>query len=344
MVNEPPGDVSKGQLLHPPASVLIVDDEEAIARQLADGLAALGYRVQAVGAAAEALQAIERDDDISVVVTDIRMPGGDGFSLARDIAARRPEESAVELVLITGHASLDDAGTAVRSGVCDFLRKPFRLRDVGEAVARAQSRAAERRNMAAARRNTERRLQETERERAALNGSLLAARELLTKLVTADPEGEDGEARAELAAISHALRTPLSAVSGGSELLEPGVGAPLAREGLDLLREGVRAAVEAVEAVEEFHRVRRIRMPSASSPVAVADVLRAAPAMSAPWRPDGSSWEGRRGRKASAPSASPRCSTGRSSSASSSSGSGRGRAAGFVPRSRRNRARGRRSS
>lgn len=118
-------------------SVLVVDDEASVAGHLADGLSLLGFRTSAVGSASQALACLASDPGIGVVVTDIRMPGGNGFALARDILAGQCSAQPVEVIFITGHASPDDATEALQVGVRDVLRKPFRLADAARAVERA---------------------------------------------------------------------------------------------------------------------------------------------------------------------------------------------------------------
>ena len=135
-------------MAHPDLAVLIVDDDPDIADQLATGLATLGYRTLTAGSAEQALVLLAGRRDIGVVLSDIRMPGGDGLGLARRITAGRDDGAAAEVVLISGHGTIEDAAAAMRAEVADFLHKPFRLREVGEAVARAIARAASRREEA----------------------------------------------------------------------------------------------------------------------------------------------------------------------------------------------------
>ena len=124
--------------------VLVVDDEPVVAEQLAQGLAAHGLRTGFVHNATDALARLDADPGIGVVVTDIRMPGGDGLGLAQKILSQRPASAAVEVIIITGHATIDDATAAVRTGVADFLRKPFRLAEAVQAVTKAMARVVQR--------------------------------------------------------------------------------------------------------------------------------------------------------------------------------------------------------
>lgn len=172
-----------------PAPVLVVDDEAAVAAQLAEGLEAAGFQARACHSATEAMALIHAHPEIMVVMSDIRMPGGDGLQLARDIQAVRGEEHAVEIIVITGHATVDDAASAVRSRVSDFLRKPFRLATAVSAIRHAMEQAQQRRAQHASQAQITRRLLEGEARREELDRRLAALTERLAAM------GEDGHAK-----------------------------------------------------------------------------------------------------------------------------------------------------
>ncbi len=138
---------SSARVAPPSLGVLVVDDEPIVLEQIGHALRRRGHDVTLAGSAAEALDLVSRRSDIGVVVTDIRMPGRDGLSLARQIAGQdgtaRPE-----VVFVTGHATIEDAAHAVRIGAADFLRKPLRVAELAAAVAAAMERAVSRRRSA----------------------------------------------------------------------------------------------------------------------------------------------------------------------------------------------------
>jgi FixJ family two-component response regulator len=248
----PPG----RRLMVPPAAlpeehvVLVVDDEPTVAQQLAEGLEASGFRVQVAGQAAEALDLVRRSPEIAVVMSDIRMPGGDGLQLARDIQAGRPESQAIEVIVITGHATIDDAAAAVRSRVSDFLRKPFRLQTAVKAVQQAMGQALERRARHEERQRISRQLLEDAARRDELDRRLAALTEALATT------GGDGNTSAavqdRLHAVSHALRTPLNAISASAQLLHEGAPAAHTEDYQRILQEGISEASRAVQLVEEL--------------------------------------------------------------------------------------------
>ena len=116
-----------------PATVLIVDDEEAISWSLRKAFERLGHRV---GVASSAEVAFELANQIKpdAIVLDVRLPGLDGLSALsrlRDIAGGAP------VIVITAHGNLSTAVRAVEGGAFDYLSKPFDLSQALDAVSRA---------------------------------------------------------------------------------------------------------------------------------------------------------------------------------------------------------------
>lgn len=101
--------------------ILIVDDEQVIQELLFSFLSEKGYRTTTAGSAEEAIARLA-DTDYDVVLCDIRLPGKDGLLLLNDIKHITPE---TEVIMITGHASMESSIEAVRMGAYDYLLKPF---------------------------------------------------------------------------------------------------------------------------------------------------------------------------------------------------------------------------
>ena len=130
------------------ACILVVEDEPQLLAELAAGLADAGFLVRTAGDAEDALAQLAVTLDIAVVLTDIRMPGLSGIALAEQILGVPVPGRAVEVVLLTGHASLDDATSAIRVGAFDILLKGMPLESLATVVERALARAMERRSAA----------------------------------------------------------------------------------------------------------------------------------------------------------------------------------------------------
>jgi two-component system response regulator PilR (NtrC family) len=114
-------------------AILVADDEPGVRESLAEVLRDAGYRVETAADGDAALAAIDQND-FSVIVTDLRMPGADGLAVLR----RAHEVSPQTLVIImTAHASVDSAVEALRAGAVDYVLKPVVFDDLLAKVARA---------------------------------------------------------------------------------------------------------------------------------------------------------------------------------------------------------------
>ena len=100
--------------------ILIVDDDEVVRQSYFRSLAGARHKVEAAWNGTEALRAMERHP-YDVILLDLRMPGMDGMTVLKTIKERWPES---EVVVITGHASLETVKQAVELGACDYLSKP----------------------------------------------------------------------------------------------------------------------------------------------------------------------------------------------------------------------------
>ncbi len=108
------------------ARILLVDDEERFRTTLAKMLKAQGLEVTALGSGREALEELG-EKDYDVVVLDMRMPDLDGIATLTEIKKIAPQ---TEVILLTGHASLDAAVEAMRLGGYDYLLKPCPVEDL----------------------------------------------------------------------------------------------------------------------------------------------------------------------------------------------------------------------
>ncbi len=122
--------------------ILVVDDEESLRGLIAQILTEEGHDVTQAASGEEAL-AVFRKDQHPLVITDIRMGGISGIQLLREIKQMRPE---TQVIIITSHASLDTALTALRAGAYDYLIKPF---DDLELISAVVNRAVDKINLIA---------------------------------------------------------------------------------------------------------------------------------------------------------------------------------------------------
>jgi len=103
--------------------VLVVDDEERFRSTLAKLLAAQGMSVTTAGGGAEALEILRRDPH-DIVLLDVKMPGMTGQQTLPEIKRIDPD---IEVVVLTGHASVDIAAEMMAHGGSDYILKPYAM-------------------------------------------------------------------------------------------------------------------------------------------------------------------------------------------------------------------------
>ena len=222
------------------ARVLIVDDNPALLANLEEILEEEGYQVRTAKTCAEAEQSA--GDLLDIALVDIKLPDGDGTTLARRIKALQPE---CEVILLTGNASVDSAASAVRSGAWAYLIKPCST----PALLLTVEQALKQVKLHAEKRELARRAQVAEK---------LAAVGTLT------------------AGLSHEIRNPLNAASLQLQVLDrrlrklPLGLQPSLLEPLTLVRDEIRRLDHVLEDFLQFARPTQFT----AEPVALGPVLR----------------------------------------------------------------------
>ncbi|HEY6643934.1 response regulator, partial [Povalibacter sp.] len=121
--------------------VLLLDDDAATLNILEAVLGGAGYRCHTACGAEQAMSMVIANEAISVVLSDIYMPGITGFQFVDQVNALVLDRPAPRVLLLTAQPSIQTAVDALRLGVCDFLTKPVRPPELLSAVRRAISRA-----------------------------------------------------------------------------------------------------------------------------------------------------------------------------------------------------------
>jgi two-component system response regulator HydG len=111
----------------------VIDDDEAHAEALADGLSVEGYSCVIANSGEQGLARM-RDDDFDVVLTDLVMHDRSGLDVLKEARVLLPD---VPVLLITGHATIKTAVDAMREGAEDYLPKPVDIAELRSKVARA---------------------------------------------------------------------------------------------------------------------------------------------------------------------------------------------------------------
>ena len=108
--------------------MMLVDDEERFLSTTQKLLSRKGYDVLTAISGVEALE-ILRTQNIHVVILDVKMPGMDGIETLKAIKRNYP---LVEVIMLTGHGTIDTAVEGLKSGATDYLTKPTDVQDLIE--------------------------------------------------------------------------------------------------------------------------------------------------------------------------------------------------------------------
>lgn len=221
------------------ARLLVVEDNADFVANLTEILTNLGHEVRSAAGCAQALDAGR--NWVQVALIDVRLPDGDGIDLAEKLKNENPDS---EVVLLTGHASVESAAAAVRAGVWDYLVKPCETAVLLATVSKAL-------------RHVDAQIERRELSRRAQRAEKLAAVGTLT------------------AGLSHEIRNPLNAATLQLAVLErrlrkleTSMQAPLL-EPLTLVRDEIRRLEHVLQDFLQFARPA----PVSVKPVAIDELL-----------------------------------------------------------------------
>jgi DNA-binding NtrC family response regulator len=120
--------------------LLIVDDEEGFVAAMRKRLSLRNMDVSAAYSGEEGLRKLAELPDTDVVVLDVKMPGMDGISTLKEIKNNHPM---VEVIMLTGHGTVESAIDGMKLGAFDYLMKPCDIEElvakVGEAKTKKQA-------------------------------------------------------------------------------------------------------------------------------------------------------------------------------------------------------------
>ncbi len=113
-------------------TVLVVDDDAHIRSSIGKFLIARGHTVIEAANGERGVEVVE-SQAVDIVITDVKMPGMDGFDVLRRVRSVAPE---IEVIVITGVKESENAFRALREGAFDFFSKPFKVEDLNAAIQR----------------------------------------------------------------------------------------------------------------------------------------------------------------------------------------------------------------
>ena len=233
------------------ASILIVDDEEALQTSLVTAFSLQGYRAEGAGSGREALQLLKQAR-FDVVLVDLRMPDIDGIQVMERVREGTP---GTVVILMTGGATVETAVRALKGGAYDYILKPFTLPEIFHAVDRGLE---------------QQRLKQENVQLSELNRRLQEIDQIKSNL---------------LAAITHEFRTPLTVMSGWLELLLGDHFGQLSgnqRESLAVVQRGTVRLGRLISNLLVFVESDRSQLAQKRLPMSLADLLRDVAAELAP--------------------------------------------------------------
>jgi DNA-binding NtrC family response regulator len=111
--------------------IFLVDDDDGSREAMARTLERVGYDVRVFPGAEEALENLRAGETVDAVVSDVRMPGMDGYELLREVRAQWPS---LPFLLVTAFADVEDAVAALQEGADDYLTKPVKVQELRQRV------------------------------------------------------------------------------------------------------------------------------------------------------------------------------------------------------------------
>jgi hypothetical protein len=235
-------DLSAPTAERPAASILIVDDEEALQTSLVTAFALEGYRAAGAGSGREALQHLQQTSYDALLV-DLRMPDIDGIQLMERVRESAPDTL---FILMTGGATVETAVRALKGGAYDYILKPFTLPEIFHIVKRGLE---------------QQRLRLENVQLYELNRRLRELDQIKSNL---------------LSAITHEFRTPLTAMSGWLDLLLGDHFGQLSgkqRESLAVVRMGTVRLGRLISNLLVFVESDRSQLAGKRLPLSLGDLL-----------------------------------------------------------------------
>ena len=118
------------------ANVLLVDDEVSFVETFSERLELRDFEISKAFSGEEALQVLEKDSNIEVVILDVKMPGMGGIETLAEIHRKHP---LVEVIMLSGHVDVESAIEGMKQGAFDYLMKPVDMDQIIAKVTEAVS-------------------------------------------------------------------------------------------------------------------------------------------------------------------------------------------------------------
>lgn len=190
---------------------LLVDDDPAFVDEARDYLSSKGIEIECAVCAEDAERRFELNDEINLVITDLKMPGGGGLQFLTNLKDRYGATRVYEAIVVTGVGGVDAAVEALRLEVVDFITKPVSPKNLLGAILKAQEKA--------------KLLYLRSEKTRALREELGRRKETIETVSNELVDAKISESIAQrvksefLSGMSHEFRTPLNAIVGVASML-----------------------------------------------------------------------------------------------------------------------------
>ena len=120
--------------------IMLVDDEVSFVETLVKRLSTRNIETITAFSAEEGLEKLKKNQNLDVIVLDIKMPGMDGLEMLKKIKA---ESFRTEVIMLTGHATIESGIAGMKLGAFDFLTKPCDIEELVNKVEEATKKKRE---------------------------------------------------------------------------------------------------------------------------------------------------------------------------------------------------------
>ena len=114
--------------------IMLVDDEVSFVETMAKRLTARNIDIIVAFSAEEGLEKLKTNQNLDVIVLDVKMPGMDGIAALKEIKKMSP---LIEVIMLTGYATMESAIDGMKLGAYDFLTKPCDIEEIVSKVEEA---------------------------------------------------------------------------------------------------------------------------------------------------------------------------------------------------------------
>jgi len=195
--------------------LLIVDDDLTVLELISTKLGAEGHQCKTVDNAEAALSMVQ-EENFDVVITDLRLPGIDGFTLTEVLKAKHPTTG---IIVITGMADVEGAVRAMKAGADDYISKPFNLDHMAISVERTLEKQRLIRENKSYQQYLEQRIREATREQQKALTGFQQTKEYLENLIESSVDAiislsTEGEIQFCNSATENLLSHPLGEIKG----------------------------------------------------------------------------------------------------------------------------------